>query len=257
MATIISLSGRDGILAAVPAILGFHPQESLVMTCLTGARRRVTPVIRLDLTTTPMDYAVQLADLGRRYADEVVLIAYIDNPAAELHDFEDLADHIAVNGQVIVLDVIRVPNCPVPIGDTLRAAVALHGRTILDNRAALTASAAYTGQPASPETLQLLHQTTTITGRDNLIIQILQNPGSDHLRALITAVQSAPDAHHATPELVAVLAVAAYSAGDGALAQVALDRILGINPNHRLAHLMIAAIGAGTPPAHLRTVLAP
>ena len=46
-------------------------------------------------------------------------------------------------------------------------------------------------------------------------------------------------------EICAVLAIAAYRAGDGALAQVALDRCLRARPRHRLGELLRHGIDAG------------
>ncbi|QNK82900.1 DUF4192 family protein [Nakamurella sp. PAMC28650] len=51
-------------------------------------------------------------------------------------------------------------------------------------------------------------------------------------------------------DLWSVLAVIAYRHGDGTLSQVAMDRVLRINPDHQLTHLMmIAAMHAGLAPA--------
>ena len=47
--TTVRLSGRRGLLAAVPAMLGFHPQESLVMICLWVDAAGSALVIGVDL----------------------------------------------------------------------------------------------------------------------------------------------------------------------------------------------------------------
>ena len=57
--------------------------------------------------------------------------------------------------------------------------------------------------------------------------------------------------------MCAALAVIAYRKGDGALAQVALDRALHSDPAHRLAHLMLAVMAAGMHPSDLDTLLHP
>jgi hypothetical protein len=51
-----------------------------------------------------------------------------------------------------------------------------------------------------------------------------------------------------------VLAVVAYRHGDGALAQVAVDRCLAAEPHHRLAHLLLAIMAAGLHPDELVTL---
>ena len=79
----------------------------------------------------------------------------------------------------------------------------------------------------------------------------------DALAALITAAQGTPDTDPRVPELCAALAVIAYRHGSGALAQVAVDRALASDPDHRLAHLMLAVMAAGLPPADLDGLLVP
>ncbi len=61
---------------------------------------------------------------------------------------------------------------------------------------------------------------------------------------------------HAVPVL-AVLAVSAYRSGDGALANVTLDRIFTVDPHHRLAHLLGTIIQAGLPPDAVAEMLLP
>jgi len=52
-----------------------------------------------------------------------------------------------------------------------------------------------------------------------------------------------------------VLAMVAYRHGDGALAQLAVDRCLLAEPEHRLAHLMIAIMSAGIHPDQLDAIV--
>jgi len=72
---------------------------------------------------------------------------------------------------------------------------------------------------------------------------------------LIAVATSVPDGDAA--EVCAVLAVAAYRRGDGALAQVAVDRCLSAEPDHRLAHPMLAVMAAGLPPDELEHLATP
>jgi hypothetical protein len=57
------------------------------------------------------------------------------------------------------------------------------------------------------------------------------------------------------PPLCSVLAMVAYRHGDGALAQVAVDRCLLAEPEHQLAHLMIAIMSAGIHPDELDAIV--
>src|ERR1700712_5081036 len=79
--TTVRLTGRRGLLAAIPAMLGFHPEESLVMVCLSGPKRRVGPVIRVDLAAPGVAVLVsQFQRHAERYADEVALLCYTERP---------------------------------------------------------------------------------------------------------------------------------------------------------------------------------
>ena len=78
----LKVSGPRGLLAVVPSMLGFHPQESVVMLCLHGPRRRVGPVARVDLPPgRDRPLAEHLAEHARRYADEVVVVSYQSHAA--------------------------------------------------------------------------------------------------------------------------------------------------------------------------------
>src|ERR1700712_5583082 len=73
----IRVSGPAGLLAAVPPMLGFHPSDSLVLMCLSGQRRRVGPVARVDLPPGhDRPLARHLTGHAQRHADEVVVICY-------------------------------------------------------------------------------------------------------------------------------------------------------------------------------------
>lgn len=56
----------------------------------------------------------------------------------------------------------------------------------------------------------------------------------------------------ASAEAATLLAISAYSRGDGTFARIALDRALDLNPQHRLAQLLLDALDAGMRPQHMR-----
>jgi hypothetical protein len=92
-----------------------------------------------------------------------------------------------------------------------------------------------------------------VVARDALVWHLAH---LDHTRLrhtgelLRTALRAAPDQHVAP---IATLAgIAAWLAGDGARALVALDRGLADDPNYVLAGMVQAAIGAGLPPSQWR-----
>ncbi len=77
----------------------------------------------------------------------------------------------------------------------------------------------------------------------------------DELAVLLAALcRSAVAPHDAA--VCTVLAWAAYADGQGATAEVALDRALRTDPGYSLALLLQQALDAQAPPAVLRRVLA-
>ncbi|WP_197040448.1 DUF4192 domain-containing protein [Pseudonocardia halophobica] len=76
-------------------------------------------------------------------------------------------------------------------------------------------------------------------------------PEAEQLWAALA--RTSPGADAATP--AALLAVSALLRGDGALANVALDRALGADPEHRLAHSLRAALDGGWGPREIRAWL--
>lgn len=328
--TTVRLSGHDGLLAAIPAMLGFHPQESLVMVCVSGPRQRVGPVIRVDLHPTgdlPADEAIgaeNLRNYARQYADQVALVCYTSARGRPLllnrvesalrEDDADVLDVVIVRrGHAYPAGPdgnhsqrLALPGPEHPQVQLMTAAAALQGRAILPDRAALrTSVAGPTGRanraalaimrraadevmgvlgasgPLDLTALQRLRDTsvdgalqhagdtgTVPTGtaailallvsdvrtRDHLIARAVRETQRPWLAMLLAVARSTPDEDAA--QICAVLALTAYAGGDGALAQVAIDRCLDTEPTHRLAHLMVEAMAAGMPPAAVLTLTA-
>jgi hypothetical protein len=76
-----------------------------------------------------------------------------------------------------------------------------------------------------------------------------------HQRLWIDVVRRAQPGHVAAP--AALLAFVAWQSGDGALANVALDRALADDPRYSMALLLQQVIGAGAPPALARLPMTP
>lgn len=322
--TTVRLSGRSGLLAAVPAMLGFHPQESLVMVCMSGPSRRLGPVIRMDLDQVrgqsgPPTPAEQLRLYAGRYSDEVALICYTRSrhrPAL----YDEVVESLAAGGTTILDRVFvrgdrvlshwpgsgesssRLPGKGDPQVLAMTAATALSGRSILVDRQALRDSIAGPAGRAAAQASRALHlaadaligpvgtkgavdsaaleQMATVnidralaeaagSGglppsrcalialllcdvqiRDAVIGRAVEEMEPPWLPMLIAVARATPDVDAAP--ICSVLSVAAYRRGDGALAQVAIDRVLKTEPDHRLAHLMLGVMAAGLPPGDLR-----
>ena len=76
-----------------------------------------------------------------------------------------------------------------------------------------------------------------------------------HQRLWIDVVRRAQPGHVAAP--AALLAFVAWQSGDGALANVALDRALADDPGYSMALLLRQVISAGTPPSLARLPMTP
>jgi hypothetical protein len=76
-----------------------------------------------------------------------------------------------------------------------------------------------------------------------------------HQRLWIDVTRRAQPGHAAAP--AALLAFVAWQTGDGALANVALDRALADDPSYSMALLLRQVIGAGAPPALARLPMTP
>lgn len=341
----VNVSGPTGLLAAIPSVLGFHPEQSLVLLCLSGSRRRIGPVVRVDLPTgrDPL-LARMLARQAQAHGDDVAVITYqrsrrrppvLDQLLTELRRRGlGVASVLAVcEGVARPADTIRterghagiaLPPPEHPQVRALRAADAIGGRAVLASREHVRRSiAGPVGEPlrlvrarladaraepshgsdvpeaegpvagewspppagfrpeapvdaASIEELPAGFETviqqaldecaqrgevgvpTAVTMirwlgdddvRDAVIVRAVRELDRPWLAMLMACARWTPDDHAAG--LCAALAVVAYRHGDGALAQIAIDRCLAAEPRHRLAGLMLSVIAAGLHPRTL------
>ena len=93
---------------------------------------------------------------------------------------------------------------------------------------------------------------TDVLIRDAVLSQGLAELDRPWLPMLISCATWTPGP--LAPALCSVLAMVAYRHGDGALAQVAIDRCLLAEPEHGLAQLMIAIMSAGIHPDELERI---
>jgi Domain of unknown function (DUF4192) len=275
--TPIRVAGRDGLLALVPQLIGFAPTDSVVVVALDG--KRVAFAARVDMPRGGFDIAATgrtLADALARHDVRVMLVGYSDDPHA-VDTVHAVADFLAD-----VLEVLVVPNGTVKSHAALEAANALSGRGMLPSRAALAQSiAAPTGaalvlalealsvavpsDTAADDLLApggvtaasaatLAATLANVEARDDLVGRVVREHDTRAwVPALVAALGFLPVESGA--EVAAVLAIAAYRVGDGALANLAVDRARAAVPGHRLAGLMVQVMCAGMRPEELDAVL--
>ena len=84
-------------------------------------------------------------------------------------------------------------------------------------------------------------------GRDAALVAMSREAAAAHVRLWTDAVQRAPDDVVAAP--AAVLGLAAWLAGHGALAWCAVDRCRAVDPDNTLAGLVADALSRAVPPS--------
>lgn len=258
----VQLHGSDGILSAIPAVLGFHPADSVVVAGLIPVPRRsgtlrVGPVSRTDLDefeTSPLGVAVTIAGaLLFGGVAQTYIVTY-----GRTTDTEQLVGALGAAG-IGVIGVLHVGNDAQPLDLQLHAAAVATGMVIEDDRAALVARVERSkGAPPMPEVLDRLR---TSAERDRYVGECMRDH-DNALPVLLAACRGVMDdclgdetqpaeARVVVANLAAVTAIIAYRQGNGPLANVALDRARRVDPNHRLAILLRAVFSAGMPPEYL------
>ena len=314
------LSSPGEIVAVLPSLCGFRPDESLVLLSLRGARKRLGLTVRVDLPSEPDDVAVAELCLDRMAADgadAVVVVVFSQRgprpglvaavSTACATRCLDVLEALHVDGEVWTSYTCTGACCPPtgspvpvapPVLDLVRAEQAASGRSLLTSREELVRSvapptllaAARAGQrldeaqraerrcrrergaaAARSRTLEqaerLLDRVAEggavtpeeaaaltvgladVAARDDLATRLLTR--SDELLSLLLQVAREVTPPHDAP-VCALLAWTAYGRGDGALANVALDRALAGSPDDSLALLLRQCLDAGVPPDELR-----
>jgi hypothetical protein len=297
------LSTPGDVVATVPALCGFVPQDSVVLLSLRGPRRRLGLTVRLDLPP-PGHLDVVAAALAAHVVQDggaaAALVLYAPHPQPEVaaavatalaaRDVA-LVESLHVSGDRWTSYVCTASCCPpdgtpVPGVPALVAAEhALEGRAVLGSRAELVASLAPPAEDAyralvrrarqsAPASLGLVRTVLEevasggcvdamtaaqvavvlhdVQVRDEVLTWALDD--TDALLSLAEQVARLVGPPHDAP-VCTVLAWTAYARGDGARANVALERALRADPGYGLALLLQAALDGAVPPAELRRTL--
>ncbi len=167
--TVLKAHSPADLLAAVPLVLGFPPEESLVTLAVRGGPN--TCHARIDLPTNPGDVDEAVDSLVwaalTNHVDQVVVIAYTSDRAAAARAADALAFALA-GGGVDVVEMLRVDrdrfwslwpddrDCSEPSrfdaqSHRFRAEAVLRGRVVHASRAELAATLAPEPSPAVAE----------------------------------------------------------------------------------------------------------
>jgi hypothetical protein len=317
----------DALVAVVPYLLGFHPENSLVVIAMSRPDSRVRLAFRFDLPDPPdpaqaaeiISYATDL--LTRHQFTDVVVVGY--GPGTLVTPLADLARQALPAAGITLHDVLRVEDgrcwsylctdpscCPpegLPVGDVAHPAATVladAGITAAPSRAALAATLSpLTGPDAdvmTKATAQAEHAAARhaaarheklladwLTASQHAITTYrdggtLTTPGEHaRLAVALTSLRVRDDAwarmdpahaaahqrlwtdltRSARPDYAAapasLLAFTAWQSGEGALANLALDRALADDPGYSMALLLREALAACLPPAAARLPMTP
>ena len=314
------LSTPGEILALLPSLCGFPPDESLVLLSLRGPRRRLGLTARIDLPE-PADEPAVAQLCARRMAGDgaTAVVLAVHSEQGRREGLVELVRDACTDARLEVVEALHVQggrwtsyscsrSCcpptgtPLPTDSTALALVQAErvasGRAVLASRAELVASLAppapllraaadqrlteagrhwlrhrrehgaaasrrvalehaqalldsvAAGGTVSPaDAARLAVGLQDVQARDGLATLLLTR--SDELLALLLQAAGSVTPPADAP-VCTLLAWVAYARGDGALANVALDRALDGTPDYSLALLLRACLDAGTPPGEVR-----
>jgi hypothetical protein len=315
----LRLSSPAEVVAAVPYLIGFTPERSVVVLCLAAKQLGLTMRLDIDMPGDELRDLV-LARLKGDGADTAVIVLF-DPPASSgsrrpgaqlaksliravrrdgLHVQDALgiregrfwsylcsnpgccppegrpvppsgdADHSRVAATFVALGSAPMSSreqlaASVTVTDARRVELAPIYEQALARPAAhpidrwWTAVERYTAGPPRPgsaltpaEAARLVVSLRAVAVRDEVLSWTTGDEVTGVLAVLRELAPQALPPYDA--QLLATLAWAAYSFGDGALAAVALERALRAEPDHSLARLLMLALEAGVTPEQLRTI---
>jgi hypothetical protein len=324
------------MLAIVPHLLGFAPDNSLVVIGTESPRGQIKLTLRYDLQDPPEDEIVRdiaahaMEVLTAQRVENAVVIGY--GPARLVAPLADALRYDAVISGVAIPEILRVENkrywsylctgrdccppggTPFDIGadpawtvmteagnrvlgtrDDLAATVAAVGgeagerarratRRAEDRAAKLIARVTRTGRRAEARRLiaaagigsvtdalaayragrqvnntdQLAWLTVVLRDlrvRDDAWSRMGPEHRDAHQRMWTDLTRQARPGYVAAP--ASLLAFIAWQGGNGALANVALDRALADQPGYSMAHLLRQVIDSGVPPSAARLPMTP
>jgi len=330
----VRLRGPGSLIAAVPHLLGFPPEESLVLVGLSGTHSRLGLTMRADLPADGPDFAPTVEELEPLV--EALLrdgssqcLAIVISECSDANGVAPYVDLVAHVGEALLAaglelaDIVMVrsgcwrsylcpdPYCcpaqgtPVPAANgELAAYAAYSGSVVRDSRSALVSmiapdpvalasteraldhvcqemaqassagrSEAYRDRIESVINARvsaladgiakpLRHRDAARMSvalidrplRDRVAAHCLQESASAAESLWIDLLRRVPPPLDAAP--ATLLAMSAWARGDGAMANVALDRALDSDPGYSLAQLVRTALDHALPPGTVREMLA-
>lgn len=326
----VVIASPDTFLAAVPHLLGFTPENSIVIAGIgeaTAGHDEITLVQRFDTPAASLessslgkiahDAAVPIARTG---AHQVIIAVISDTaygspaelPQRELVDrlvesFDDAGistrDSLYTDGTSRWSYGCFDSSCCPPTGRAIPESVRTHvaaefaaaGVAVMDSRESLVAELApvdaehrravaahldaiehpgtgleqwrdqeirhvsevltATSVPTPEDCARVIASLDDIRVRDTVLWDLAQGRHDAHqvTANLVEVIRTAPDARVAPS--ATVLSIQQWTAGDGARANVALDRALADDPDYSLGSLVGQSLRSGLPPVTWRDLM--
>ena len=248
----VTISTPVDLVAAVPAILGFAPERSLVVLGFTGTRLQMGA--RVDLPTTDTETAQAVTALakgiGAATPVAVVLVGAVEHRSittalretfAQVRSVHTVADYRI--GRTVRDETGTPVGClPDHRGTNVGLAHAVAGRTTAPSRNTLVTEIAE-GE-TTPEAQAAADTLTDADTRDQALITAVADEAA-RARWTQVATQSRGQGR---ARVAALLAAAWYASGDGPRARVCADAAHHIEPANTLAGLVGASLDSGMPP---------
>lgn len=262
------LASPSDILAAIPTLLGFRPSPGDLV--ILGARRddpaqaaRVRIILRYDLPGQPDPAEWRL--IGR-HAVSALDVNDVEVATAAGYGPDRLVSPVApvlrqaldgagmrLAGFLHVQDgrywscLGRDPDSCPPEGTAFDEAMASSlpgGRRVLASRDVLAATLApVTGEDAEPLRAGTSRVLRDLDGQDDALFRMDRQDRETRLKLFTDLTRLARPGHVAAP--ATLLAFTAWQCGNGALANIALDRALADNPDFESARTMRRTIDRG------------
>jgi hypothetical protein len=265
--TRLRLAGPADVVAAVPRLVNFVPTNSLVALLLD--ERRLVMTLRVDLSDALADTDALLARLGGiDGARRAVWVLYEEHLLAH----PGLAERLNASTELEAEDIISVSggrwadylcqqSCcprqgtPIEADSAVEAELVAYGMTKVGSREERAAVVAYSGTP-SPVHEAMADALQDISVRDGLLVSVDPLGARDGLVYLLDDLCATMRGLAATdprlPRVAGTVAAMAYLRGDGALANLAIDRA----GSDSMALLIREAIAACMSPAAVRDAFA-
>ncbi len=286
--TVLTFRTPEDVLAAVPVLLGFEPADSVVMLTF-GGRETFHARIDLPPPTEVDEGIALLLEPARAHGvTQVLLVVYSDRPRYGARVVARFAEAFLEAG-IRVATTLRAdgrrwfqgarPGVPYDItGHPFLARAVLDGQVVTGTRddlatrlrptagvaaveAALDAVPAYdatevaacvwraldTGRFDDADLAGVLQGVHDLGVRDAAWASVSRHEAAAHVALWTDAVQRSPDRHVGGP--AAILALACWLAGNGALAWCAVDRCVEVDPDNSLARLVGELLSRAVPPS--------